>query len=63
MRCPLVARGGGWRGWHRFTGCNITGSGSVGELILIDGDLLDKTNMNRVRGYRAEDIGTIRRTA
>lgn len=29
----------------------------VGELILIDGDVLVKTNMNRVRGYRAEDIG------
>lgn len=29
----------------------------VGELILIDGDILDKTNMNRVRGYRAKDIG------
>lgn len=29
----------------------------VGELILIDGDTLDKTNMNRVRGYRAEDAG------
>jgi len=29
----------------------------IGELILIDGDELDKTNMNRVRGYRSEDIG------
>lgn len=29
----------------------------VGELIIIDGDYLDKTNMNRVRGYVAEDVG------
>lgn len=29
----------------------------VGELILIDGDNLEKSNMNRVRGYRANDIG------
>lgn len=29
----------------------------VGELIIIDGDELDKTNMNRVRGFRAQDIG------
>lgn len=29
----------------------------VGELILIDGDILDVSNMNRVRGYSAVDIG------
>jgi molybdopterin/thiamine biosynthesis adenylyltransferase len=29
----------------------------VGELILIDGDTLDKTNMNRVRGYCVKDVG------
>lgn len=29
----------------------------VGELILIDGDNLDVTNMNRVRGYIGEDVG------
>ncbi|MBJ6798823.1 HesA/MoeB/ThiF family protein [Geomonas propionica] len=29
----------------------------VGELIIIDGDDLDKTNLNRVRGYRAADEG------
>lgn len=29
----------------------------IGELILIDGDILDITNMNRVRGYRAKDQG------
>lgn len=28
----------------------------VGELILIDGDTLEESNMNRVRGYRAKDI-------
>ena len=29
----------------------------VGELILIDGDDLEISNMNRVRGYRSKDIG------
>jgi len=29
----------------------------IGELILIDGDILDKTNMNRVRGYTSTNIG------
>lgn len=29
----------------------------IGELILIDGDALEDTNLNRVRGYRAVDIG------
>lgn len=29
----------------------------IGELIIIDGDILEKTNMNRVRGYLARDIG------
>lgn len=29
----------------------------IGELILIDGDNLDKTNLNRVRGYRSEEVG------
>ncbi len=29
----------------------------IGELILIDGDTLDRTNMNRVRGYRIRDEG------
>lgn len=32
----------------------------IGELILIDGDVLAKSNMNRVRGYRAADIGHIK---
>jgi molybdopterin/thiamine biosynthesis adenylyltransferase len=29
----------------------------VGELILIDGDTLEETNLNRVRGYRKDDVG------
>lgn len=29
----------------------------VGELILIDGDKLEKSNLNRVRGYRYDDVG------
>lgn len=29
----------------------------IGELILIDGDVLEKSNMNRVRGYKGFDVG------
>ncbi|WP_205677193.1 HesA/MoeB/ThiF family protein [Antarcticibacterium arcticum] len=29
----------------------------IGELILIDGDKLEDTNMNRVRGYTSSDVG------
>lgn len=29
----------------------------VGELIVIDGDVVEETNLNRVRGYRRTDIG------
>ncbi len=34
----------------------------VGELILIDGDKLDETNMNRVSGFTKEDIGNNKAT-
>lgn len=36
---------------------NLLARTGVGELILIDGDDLDETNMNRVSGYTFEDIG------
>jgi len=29
----------------------------VGELVIVDGDDLEETNLNRVRGYRAADVG------
>jgi molybdopterin/thiamine biosynthesis adenylyltransferase len=29
----------------------------IGELIIVDGDILEKSNMNRVRGYTGEDVG------
>ncbi|TIL93372.1 MAG: ThiF family adenylyltransferase, partial [Mesorhizobium sp.] len=29
----------------------------VGELIIVDGDLLEDSNLNRVRGYRRCDVG------
>lgn len=29
----------------------------IGELIIVDGDTLDGTNLNRVRGYRRADVG------
>lgn len=35
----------------------------VGELIIIDGDILDKTNMNRVRGYTSENVGKKKATS
>jgi molybdopterin/thiamine biosynthesis adenylyltransferase len=52
LRAAVVGEGG--------TGspvATLLARAGVGELILIDGDVLDKTNMNRVRGFRAEDIG------
>lgn len=30
----------------------------VGELVLVDGDDLEETNLNRVRGYRKADVGS-----
>ncbi|OCW93951.1 thiamine biosynthesis protein ThiF [Macellibacteroides sp. HH-ZS] len=36
---------------------NLLARTGIGELILIDGDVLDETNMNRVSGYTKEDIG------
>ncbi|MDB5556029.1 MAG: UBA/THIF-type binding protein [Rhizobium sp.] len=46
-------------------GAGATGSASatllaragVGELIIVDGDELEETNLNRVRGYRRDDLG------
>ena len=29
----------------------------VGELIIVDGDVLEDSNLNRVRGYRQDDVG------
>jgi hypothetical protein len=29
----------------------------IGELIIVDGDKLEASNLNRVRGYRASDVG------
>lgn len=48
-----------------IVGCGGTGSptvtllarAGVGELLLIDNDLLEKTNLNRVRGSRLQDVG------
>lgn len=36
---------------------NLLARTGIGELILIDGDELDETNMNRVSGFTDEDIG------
>lgn len=48
-----------------IVGAGATGSATatllaragIGELILIDGDVLEETNLNRVRGYRKADLG------
>jgi hypothetical protein len=52
LRVAVVGAGG--------TGSSIAtllARAGVGELIIIDGDNLDRTNLNRVRGYRADDVG------
>lgn len=52
LRAVVVGAGG--------TGSSVAtllARSGVGELIIIDGDTLDQSNMNRVRGYRSKDIG------
>jgi molybdopterin-synthase adenylyltransferase len=52
LRVAVVGLGG--TGSPTATLLSRTG---IGELILIDGDDLEKTNMNRVRGYKGSDVG------
>lgn len=40
----------------------ILARAGVGELILIDGDKLERSNLNRVRGYRNADVGSAKAT-
>jgi molybdopterin-synthase adenylyltransferase len=49
-----VVAGGGGTGSP--TAIQLARSG-IGELITIDGDQLDASNLNRVRGYRRADVG------
>ncbi|CDX45251.1 UBA/THIF-type NAD/FAD binding protein [Mesorhizobium sp. ORS 3359] len=52
LRVAIV--GGGGTGSSVAT---LVARAGVGELIVIDGDLLEETNLNRVRGYRRCDVG------
>ncbi|MDX8469754.1 ThiF family adenylyltransferase [Mesorhizobium sp. VK23B] len=52
LRVAIV--GGGGTGSSVAT---LIARAGVGELIVIDGDLLEESNLNRVRGYRRCDIG------
>ncbi|WP_095090372.1 HesA/MoeB/ThiF family protein [Mesorhizobium sophorae] len=52
LRIAIV--GGGGTGSSVAT---LVARAGVGELIIIDGDLLEDSNLNRVRGYRRCDIG------
>ncbi|PBB80026.1 thiamine biosynthesis protein ThiF [Mesorhizobium sp. WSM3879] len=52
LRVAIVGAGG--------TGSSLAtliARAGVGELIVIDGDLLEESNLNRVRGYRRCDVG------
>lgn len=50
----VLVLGGGGTGSGVAT---VAARGGVGELILVDGDVLDATNQNRVRGFQAQDVG------
>lgn len=52
LRIAIV--GGGGTGSSVAT---LAARAGVGELIIIDGDLLEDSNLNRVRGYRSCDVG------
>ncbi|RWF85528.1 MAG: ThiF family adenylyltransferase [Mesorhizobium sp.] len=52
LRVAIV--GGGGTGSSVAT---LIARAGVGELIIIDGDLLEDSNLNRVRGYRRCDVG------
>ncbi|WP_192179655.1 HesA/MoeB/ThiF family protein [Mesorhizobium amorphae] len=52
LRIAIV--GGGGTGSSVAT---LAARAGVGELIIVDGDLLEDSNLNRVRGYRSCDIG------
>nr|WP_287301218.1 ThiF family adenylyltransferase [Mesorhizobium sp.] len=52
LRVAIV--GGGGTGSSVAT---LVARAGVGELIIIDGDLLEDSNLNRVRGYRRRDVG------
>ena len=51
-----------------IVGCGGTGSplatliarSGIGELVLIDADRLERSNLNRVRGLKAEDVGQLK---
>lgn len=52
LRVAVVGAGG-----TGSSAATLLARAGIGELILIDGDALEDTNLNRVRGYRSADIG------
>lgn len=52
LRIAVIGQGG-----TGSPAATLLARSGIGELILVDGDLLEKTNMNRVRGYVAKDVG------
>lgn len=52
LRVVVVGAGG-----TGSSAATLLARAGIGELIIIDGDILEETNLNRVRGHRAADIG------
>lgn len=52
LRVAVVGAGG-----TGSAAATLLARAGVGELVIIDGDDLEDTNLNRVRGYRFEDVG------
>lgn len=50
----VVVAGAGGTGSSAAT---LLARAGIGELVIIDGDDLEETNLNRVRGHRAADVG------
>jgi hypothetical protein len=52
LRVVIVGAGG-----TGSSAATLLARAGVGELIIVDGDTLEDTNLNRVRGYRFADVG------
>lgn len=52
LRVVVVGAGG-----TGSSAATLLARAGVGELVIVDGDALEETNLNRVRGHRAADVG------
>ena len=52
LRVVVVGAGG-----TGSSAATLLARAGVGELVIVDGDALEETNLNRVRGHRAVDVG------